>query len=362
MTNAQLKELVLHAAKGTAPTNFSVSNVDAAVADGFKALCGSVNNFMRNRYDVYDMIIEAVDEVVPQNVIAAVSPFAEVVSVPQGQKAIFKLRNKLGRERAKQFLTQVGLSGVYETFRLDVGSFEVGAHAVGGAARVDFERFLDGSDTMSELMEIVTEGLENAVYVEVHRALVNAVAALENAPAGMKVTVTEHDPEQLQKLIGKVRSYGRGAAIFATPEFIEAMGADAIVPPTAGLPGVYHPDDIDAIHKTGRIKIFRGTPIIELPQSYTDETHTTTYLPSSYAYVFPTGGQKLVKVVLEGQTQIYDAVNRDQSMEINVYKKIGAAVMTSTDWGVYINEALEYDEEDNPGGYKYDGGSFGYGF
>ena len=349
MTNAQLKELVLHAAKGTAPANFSVSNVDAAVADGLKALCNSVNNFMRNRYDVYEMIIEAVDEVVPQNVIAAVSPFAEVVSVPQGQKAMFKLRNKLGRERAKQFLTQVGLSGVYETFRLDVGSFEGGAHAVGGAARLDFERFLDGSDTMAELMEIVTEGLENAVYVEVHKALVNAIGTLENDANTMKVVVDNHDPAELQKLIGKVRSYGRGAAIFATPEFIEAMGADAIAPET------YSPDDIEAIHKTGRIKIFRGTPVIELPQSYTDENHNHTYLPSSVAYVFPTGGQKLVKVVLEGNTQIYDAVNRDQSIEINVYKKMGAAVMSSTDWGVYINKAIEET-------YDFENTGFGYGF
>ena len=349
MTNAQLKELVLHAAKGTAPANFSVSNVDAAVADGLRALCNSVNNFMRNRYDVYEMIIEAVDEVVPQNVIAAISPFAEVVSVPQGQKAIFKLRNKLGRERAKQFLTQVGLSGVYETFRLDVGSFEVGAHAVGGAARLDFERFLDGSDTMAELMEIVTEGLENAVYVEVHKALVNAIGTLENDSNTMKVVVSEHKADELQKLVGKVRSYGRGAAIFATPEFIEAMGADAIAPET------YSPDDIEAIHKTGRIKIFHGTPVIELPQSYTDDTHEHTYLPSSVAYVFPTGGQKLVKVVLEGNTQIYDAVNRDQSVEINVYKKMGAAVMTSTDWGVYINKAIEET-------YDFDNTGFGYGF
>ena len=361
MTNAQLKELVLHAAKGTAPANFSVSNVDAAVADGLRALCNSVNNFMRNRYDVYEMIIEAVDEVVPQNVIAAISPFAEVVSVPQGQKAIFKLRNKLGRERAKQFLTQVGLSGVYETFRLDVGSFEVGAHAVGGAARLDFERFLDGSDTMAELMEIVTEGLENAVYVEVHKALVNAINTLQGP---MKVVVENHDPAELQALIGKVKSYGRGAAIFATPEFIEGMGADAIVPATANAQAIYHPDDIDAIHKTGRIKIFRGTPVIELPQSHTDDTHTTTYLPTSVAYVFPTGGQKLVKVVLEGNTQIYDAVNRDQSVEINVYKKMGAAVMSSSDWGVYINEAIEetyaeYDKETNTFGQAP---SFGYGF
>lgn len=353
MTNAQLKELVLHAAKGTAPANFSVSNVDAAVADGLKALCNSVNNFMKNRYDVYEMIVEAVDEVVPQNVIAAVSPFAEVVSVPQGQKATFKLRNKLGRERAKQFLTQVGLSGVYETFRLDVGSFEVGAHAVGGAARLDFERFLDGSDTMAELMEIVTEGLENAVYVEVHKALINAVSTLENVNAGGMKVEGSYDPESMQKLIGRVKSYGRGAAIFAPPEFIEAMGPDAIVPATANAQAIYHPDDIDAIHKTGRIKIFRGTPVIELPQSYTDDTHTTTYLDPRVAFIFPTGGQKLVKVVLEGNTQIYDAVNRDQSVEINVYKKMGAAVMTSSDWAAYVNTGIAE---------TYEGGSFGYGY
>lgn len=71
------------------------------------------------------------------------------------------------------------------------------------------------------------------------------------------------------------------------------------------------------------------------------------------AYVFPTGGQKLVKVVLEGQTQIYDAINRDQSVEINVYKKIGAAVMTSSDWGAYVNTGIAD---------TYEGGSFGYGY
>ena len=48
MTIAELKELALHAAKGTAPTNFTVETVDAALLDGLKELGGSINNFMRN--------------------------------------------------------------------------------------------------------------------------------------------------------------------------------------------------------------------------------------------------------------------------------------------------------------------------
>ena len=46
------------------------------------------------------------------------------------------------------------------------------------------------------------------------------------------------------------------------------MGADAIpVPITTGgsQAGIYHPQDLDAIHNTGFINLFRGTPIIQIP-------------------------------------------------------------------------------------------------
>ena len=48
MTIAELRELARHAAHRTAPAEFSVSSVDSAVAEGFKDLTGSVNNFMKN--------------------------------------------------------------------------------------------------------------------------------------------------------------------------------------------------------------------------------------------------------------------------------------------------------------------------
>ena len=173
MTIKELKELAVYAAKGQAPTNFSVENVDEALRDGLKELAGSVNDFMRNRYDIYDIIIQAADEIVPKKVIDAVGIFAEVQNVPQGQKALF--RTRLGRTRARKFLTQVGLSGVYETFRLDHGYFELSGHAIGGACRIDFERMLDGAENMAELVSLLTEAQTDAVYQEVQKALRAAV-------------------------------------------------------------------------------------------------------------------------------------------------------------------------------------------
>ena len=50
-----------------------------------------------------------------------------------------------------------------------VRPFELGAHAVGGGATIDFERMLDGAESLAEVVGIVTEGLTNAVYVEVQK-------------------------------------------------------------------------------------------------------------------------------------------------------------------------------------------------
>ena len=342
MTIKEMKELAVYAAKGQAPTNFSVENVDEALRDGLRELAGSINQFMKNRYDIYEIIIEAADEIVPKKVIDAVGIFAEVQNVPQGQKAIF--RTRLGRTRAKKFLTQVGLSGVYESFRLDHGYFELSGHAIGGACSIDFERMLDGAENMADLVQLLTEAQTDAVYQEVQRAL-RAAVGQQGVPANNRANVTvgnDFDGQEMMKLISTVRSYGSGAVIFAPPEFVAAMGADAIVPvPQNGnYGGVYHPQDIDAIHNTGYINLFRGTPIVQIPQSFVDENNVETWIDPQLAYVLPTGGERVVKVVFEGGTQMWDFVNADQSMEIHTYRKLGTAILAYHNWGIYKNENI----------------------
>ena len=338
MTLKEFRDIALHAAKGTAPANFTVENVNDAFIDGLKELAGSYNQFMKNRYDIYDIIIESIDEILPKNVIDALGAFAEVKVVGQGEKAMF--RRKKGLARAKKFLTQVGLSGVYETFRLDADTFEIGAHAVGGGATIDFERMLDGAESLAEVVGIVTEGLENAVYVEVQKAL---NAAVDVMPA-TNIESGSWDPDEMVRLLTTVRAYG-APIIYACPEFIAAMGPDAIVPvlmnsTTNVAQGIYSPKDIEAIHDYGFINVFRGAPIVQLPQSFVDENNTETYVNPRLAYIFPAGQEKVVKVVLEGQTQIRDHENKDNSMEVYAWKKMGCAILTHHNWAMYENTSL----------------------
>lgn len=348
MFTQEFRDLAKHAARRTAPANYDLANVDEAFREELSKYCGSIPQFMKNRYDLFEIIMEQADEIVPANVIALLGQFAEIVQIGQGQRKMFKTSKLASKLRARKFLTQVGLAGVYETFRLDRDVYEVRAHAVGGAVTIDFERMLDGEETLAEVMDVITEGLTNSVFMEVQKALRSLVSNAD-MPTANKVVGSSYDGDALFKLVSIVKAYGggsissNGAVIFAPPEFIAAMGPDAIVPVPSGgaYGGVYHPQDIDAIHNTGYINLFRGTPIVQIPQSFVDTNNEMTYIDPTIAYVLPTGGEKVVKVVLEGNTQMYDHVNRDNSMEIQVYKKMGAAILTLHNIAIYENTDID---------------------
>jgi hypothetical protein len=344
-----LKALALHSAKGTAPTNFSSENVNDAFRDELSKVCSDYITFMKNRYDLYDLMITTIDEVVPQKTIAELGAFAEIQTVGQGQKAVFK--KKLGRNRAKKFVTQVGLSGLYETFRLDAEEFTVSAHAIGGAVRIDFERMLDGAETIAEYMEIVNEAMLDAVYYEVQRALISSFndgigatnLSKDGATNGSKtfINASNFDGKAMQGLVTIIKSYGNGAVIFATPEFVAEMQTEAaIIKGTDAYAGVYHPQDLDDIRNTGFIQMFRGTPIVQLRQSYTDDTHENTWLNPQYAFVLPTNGEKVVKIVFEGDTLIKETEGDDWSKTLDFYKKVGVAAIVNNDICVYKNTSL----------------------
>lgn len=333
MANMTLKELARHAAHRTAPTEFSVASVDAAFADEIKKLTSSINEFMRNKYDIFSIIIENADEIVPAKVMAAMNQFAEVIVLRNGETKIFK-RGGLGKNRAKKFLTQAGLSGVYESFRLDTETFTIGMKSIGGAVSIDFQRMLDGAETLAEFMNVLTEAQEDAIYAEVQAALI-AAASNTRMPAANKLEITdEFDGNEFQKKVNVVKAYGGSAVIFAAPEFIDFMGVDVIAPGTDTYAPLYNPKAVEEIANSGRIKMFRGTPVVELKQSYLDEKNEVLMINPNYAYILPAGKEKVVKVLMEGQSQIWDSVNKDQSIEINTYRMVGVGILTFNDWAI----------------------------
>ena len=90
---------------------------------------------------------------------------------------------------------------------------------------------------------------------------------------------------------------------------------------------------------------YKGTPVVILPQSFTDETNATKVIDPAYIYIFPTGAEKPVKIVFEGNTLVKEFENRDWSSELQTYQKFGVGVLTTNNLAVFKNKGLGITNE-----------------
>ena len=77
---------------------------------------GTFNDYRRNKIEYFELMEETIDELLPPSVISMYGDFATVKQFAQGAKPVFK--RKVGKLRAKSFITKAAMAGVYETFKL----------------------------------------------------------------------------------------------------------------------------------------------------------------------------------------------------------------------------------------------------
>ena len=293
-------------------------------------------DFRENKNLIYTLMEVGLTEVVPQKVLQAYGQFADVRTFAQGDKPVYKVRiSEASKKRAKQFVTRVGLAGRYETFKLDGYTLEVPTSAYGGASRVEWEELLDGRMTMNDYYSIVLEGMDEAVYREIAKALTAMVDNIESA--NKKTTQSTFDEVEMDKLIQIADAYGQ-ATIYCTFEFAATM-----IPNTAGATNwnAFSDRMKDEIWNNGHFATYKGHRVIILPQSFTDTTNTEKVIDPSYAYIIPTGAEKPVKVAFEGSAQVKSFDNRDWSTELQTYQKFGVATyMANPGICVYRNTTL----------------------
>ena len=313
---------------------FSALDYDKAfrgeISNSFE--CKNVADWMRIKPDVFELLQEMADEYLPMRLNATLGQFAEIRQIEQGNKFEFKLRK--GHMRGKTFVTQVAPSGQYETFRLDVSQFTVPVKAYGAAAIVEWERFLNGDESFVELMQIIAEGMEDRIYEQIQGILQGATNSM---PTANVKSDTAFVSTKMDELLAVVRAYGR-PEIWCSQEFAATItnqvGFSAATP---NLPNA----DLDDIRNQGYVGMYHGVRVIVLPQSFTDETNSTKIINPQYAYVIPAGQERIVKIIMEGDTQVRDIENRDWTSEVQMYKKVGLAIVTNPNyWGIYQNTTL----------------------
>lgn len=339
-----LKVLMNGAFGRKVPAEFATDNYDyeAALRDEIrKLMCdenGRVNRykFERNKYDLFELLSQNLDEVLPNSLTDALNMFTEIVRLPQGARPEFLVTR--GKLRGKQFVTRATESGNYETFRLDRDRFDIYTQAIGGAGRVDFERYLDGVESITDIYEVLNEGFVDRIFEMIQGALLETWN-LAGRPAANKVTATSFDDAAMVKLCNSIAPYG-SPVIYCSPEFAATM-VNAVTYKTATK--ISDQDVID-VRERGYIGKFHGVPVVVMPQSWADETNTKTVMNPSFAYVIPTGRDKLIKLIFEGNSYFreWDNHEGDNSITIQAYTKVGVGVVSTPNyWGIYYNSGID---------------------
>ena len=295
-------------------------------------LASNFREYRRNRDLIFELIEVGVDEILPARVMQNYGQFAEVKTYAQGDKPIFSTRiSAKSRIRAKNnFVTRVGLAGRYEVFKLDGATYEIPTSAWGGAAQIGFEEFLDGRIQMSDVYDLILEGMDEAVYREIAKGLDAAVAkvGLKN-----KTTQTGFVEAQMDRLIQTADVYGK-STIYCTFEFAATM-----IPDDRWASNEMKQERWDV----GYYASYKGHNVIILPQSFTDIDNAVKVMDPSKAYIIPTGSDKPVKVAFEGETAVREVESQeDWSREIQTYRKFGVGVLlVNPGICVYTNSSLK---------------------
>ena len=306
--------------------NLSVSAINDTLRDQFNEIAGTYNLYRENKTKVYSLVETLLDDILPTKVLQRYADFAETQTFAQGTKPVFI--RKTGKMRAKQFITKVGLAGRYEVFALGEKSFEVATSAIGGAAAIGFEEFLDGRVDWAELVNIVLEGMDELILREIAKALMSSI---EQLPAANRVSAAGFDEAGMDRLVSVVSAYGT-PVIYATREFAVKM-----VPKDGWVSDAIR----DQMWNNGFLATYKGVRVVILPQSFEDETNATKVINPGYAWVMPTGSsEKPVKIAFEGSAHMREVENDDWSREMQVYQKVGVGVMFTNNMASYVDTDL----------------------
>lgn len=315
--------------------NYNYEQVQATLAKELNELGGSLADYRVNKNTIFALIEETIQEVLPKKVEGIYNMLATVKQFGNNDEAKFTVKSSASRNRAKTFITRVGVEGRYEVFKLGgAQTLEIQSTAFGGAAQIGLEEFLDGRVDFNELIAIVMEGLEDRIQEEVARGL---EAGVNQLPQTNFHSTAGFNAAEFDRLLKIADSYSAGGKATI---FCDSLFAGTLIP--AGDVHLVPESVKNELWDRGYLSMYKGHPVVILPNSIsTDaELNTKLALDPSKAYILPNTGMKPIFIAFKGDTCVDEFKNRDWSREVQIYKKVGVGVAFTSDICVYENTEL----------------------
>lgn len=291
--------------------------------EGLRNYLADLNkDYRANKNEIFQIIEDTVNEVLPVRVLESVKQFAEFRQFDNNTTVKFKVKN--GKIKA----VSVAIGGTVRRARVDKGWFTMQTEAVMAKVYEEYERVLSGQVDWNELINMVTDAINEAILIKVHQAL---VGVYDKLPTVNKHSAPTVDVAELDKIINVVKAYGQ-PVIMGTPV---ALGQLPLTFPT-------NPSEVEKleIRNKGYIGVYKGCACVELANSFVDGDNAVKMFDDKYLFIIPSGGEKIVKVAMEGGLVTREANGQDWTVNFEAYQKVGVGIQAVNNIGMYIVESL----------------------
>jgi hypothetical protein len=337
MENKELKQILLANFMPVPGVNFSSTEIKSAtrnaIVDFFELKDLSPREIRARRPEIMALVEEVIDEVLPIKLEEKVSQFAEIKQFARDAEVVFDLKNR-GKRRAWLTIKKGQRGGMYQAARLDDTQMSLNTWTETVGVFVTLEEILLGKYSLVDLMNNILDGFEERLYVQVIEALQTAANYAPSANVGAASGI---DASELDPVIRIVSAYG-APMIFGFHSVVSKFTNSTLAI------GTYSPNvpasDLEEIKQKGFVGVYKGTPIVMLPNYIIDEnTNEDWMLDESYLFIIPTG-VKPVKVALKGDLTIIPVEHPTGSREENAHKLIGVGMLLTNNIGLYEDQAV----------------------
>lgn len=340
MERNELKQLLVAAAYSK-DANVNFSDLNSAAKNGlieyFSLEDMNVREIKRYSADVFALIEEIIEQVLPMMLADRVGQFAEIKTFARDEQVKFTIKNQ-GKRRVVRGIAKGARGGIYRAKKLQDADLIVPTFVYSVAYGVTLEELLTGRRTIGELATLITEGFLENIYLEIIKAM---RGIYQYAPNLNKHQASGMDHDQMKSIIRTVRAYGSPVIIGFQTEVEKLInivpnsvnGTSLVVAPNV------NPLDVEEIRTMGRVGIFYGTPVITIPNYFLNEQNADWMFKEQDLFVLPVDNNKPVKVALHGDIYTQQIQDPTGSMEFQAHRLMGVAIVFYNAVGIYRDEA-----------------------
>lgn len=327
MERSQLKDLLVAAAYSK-DANVNFSDLNSAAKNGLIEYFGlddlNVREIKRYSTDVFALIEEVIEQVLPMMLADRVGMFAEIKTFARDEQVKFTIKNQ-GKRRVVRGIAKGARGGIYRAKKLQDADLIVPTFVYSVGYQITLEELLTGRRTVGELATLVTEGFLENIYLEVIQAMRGIYTY---APANNKATASGMDLDKMRGLIRTVRAYGSPVILGFQTE-IEKLSNVAGTAFTGGISAVPNVpvEDILERRNQGYVGMFYATPVIAIPNYFLNEQNADWMFKEQDIFVLPVDNNKPVKVALHGDVYTQQIQDPTGSMEFQAHRLMGVAIV-----------------------------------